>query len=314
MTSIGHSKKYIKVDHLNEEQQSILKNKRVKIDRLTSDINHLSKTLLQTEDASTWPKHVSPNTLSIFPDEKSWNSIKSVNINSDKHAFKDMSGLTWNTMKESMHLDSDVEDSYSEGSSPSTTRLDMNDMKIYGAMPMEDEIVVVKCKHCHKPVLANQFRVHLDQCKEAIGIEPEENDKSKQRSSYSDDEESVKKEPKTEDMAGKTLPVPIEKDDKKKAKKDIKEVREVKKKSMKQKAPLDLDKQCGVIQGPNNLPCTRSLTCKSHSMGLKRAVEGRSQAYDILLAAYQKKAIGRPNGKEIVKKKGKVLEAYGMNI
>ncbi|KAI8148787.1 SCA7, zinc-binding domain-containing protein [Fennellomyces sp. T-0311] len=59
-------------------------------------------------------------------------------------------------------------------------------------------------------------------------------------------------------------------------------------------APLDLDKQCGVIQGPNNTPCTRSLTCKSHSMGAKRAVAGRSQPYDVLLSAYQKKAIGRP--------------------
>lgn len=70
-------------------------------------------------------------------------------------------------------------------------------------------------------------------------------------------------------------------------------------------APLDLDKQCGVIQGQNNLPCTRSLTCKSHSMGAKRAVEGRSQKYDVLLQAYQKKSIGRPNGKEhVAKKKG----------
>lgn len=30
-------------------------------------------------------------------------------------------------------------------------------------------------------------------------------------------------------------------------------------------------------------------------MGAKRSVEGRSQPYDTLLAAYQKKSIGRPN-------------------
>lgn len=53
------------------------------------------------------------------------------------------------------------------------------------------------------------------------------------------------------------------------------------------------------------MPCTRSLTCKSHSMGAKRSVDGRSQPYDVLLAAYQKKSIGRPNGKEhLSKKKG----------
>lgn len=43
-------------------------------------------------------------------------------------------------------------------------------------------------------------------------------------------------------------------------------------------------------------PCTRSLTCKIHAMGAKRAVEGRTQPFNELLAAYQKKGIGRPQG------------------
>lgn len=51
---------------------------------------------------------------------------------------------------------------------------------------------------------------------------------------------------------------------------------------------IDLEKQCGVLL-PNGNLCSRSLTCKSHSMGAKRAVPGRSQPYDILLAHYQKK-------------------------
>lgn len=69
-----------------------------------------------------------------------------------------------------------------------------------------------------------------------------------------------------------------------------------------------------MIQGLNNMPCTRSLTCKSHSMGAKRAVDGRSQPYDVLLAAYQKKSIGRPNGKEHVsKKKGTKLRSFSLN-
>jgi len=56
----------------------------------------------------------------------------------------------------------------------------------------------------------------------------------------------------------------------------------------KPKAPVDVEKQCGVPL-PNGALCARSLTCKSHSMGAKRAVLGRSQPYDALLAAYQKK-------------------------
>ena len=53
-------------------------------------------------------------------------------------------------------------------------------------------------------------------------------------------------------------------------------------------APVDVEKRCGV-QLAHDAPCASSLTCKSHSMGAKRAVLGRSQPYDILLAAYQKK-------------------------
>lgn len=52
--------------------------------------------------------------------------------------------------------------------------------------------------------------------------------------------------------------------------------------------PVDVERQCGVLLA-NGMPCARSLTCKSHSMGAKRAVAGRSLPYDMLLAAYQKK-------------------------
>lgn len=68
------------------------------------------------------------------------------------------------------------------------------------------------------------------------------------------------------------------------AKKDKK----AKKTEVKPKGPVDVERQCGVPLPQGGL-CARSLTCKSHSMGSKRAVTGRSQPYDILLAQYQKK-------------------------
>lgn len=73
------------------------------------------------------------------------------------------------------------------------------------------------------------------------------------------------------------------KEPKKKKKKD-----EPKAKAAKPKGPVDVEKQCGV-QLPNGAQCARSLTCKSHSMGAKRAVPGRSLPYDMLLQQYQKK-------------------------
>lgn len=63
---------------------------------------------------------------------------------------------------------------------------------------------------------------------------------------------------------------------------------EPKPKAAKPKGPVDVERQCGVLT-PTGQPCARSLTCKTHSMGAKRAVPGRSLPYDMLLAAYQKK-------------------------
>lgn len=68
------------------------------------------------------------------------------------------------------------------------------------------------------------------------------------------------------------------------------------------KGPVDLDKQCGVIND-KNLPCSRSLTCKSHSMGAKRAVQGRSRPYDELLLDWNREH--NPNFVEPVKRETK---------
>ncbi|KAI9095153.1 SCA7, zinc-binding domain-containing protein [Phlyctochytrium arcticum] len=56
--------------------------------------------------------------------------------------------------------------------------------------------------------------------------------------------------------------------------------------------PIDLDKQCGV-RLDNGALCTRSITCKIHSVGAKRGVAGRSQQYDILFQEHQQRNLGR---------------------
>ncbi|KAI4207486.1 MAG: hypothetical protein LQ346_000531 [Caloplaca aetnensis] len=76
--------------------------------------------------------------------------------------------------------------------------------------------------------------------------------------------------------------------DKEPKKKKLKKDEPAKPKVSKPKGPVDVEKQCGVLL-PNGGYCARSLTCKSHSMGAKRAVPGRSMPYDFLLAQYQKK-------------------------
>jgi ataxin-7 len=48
------------------------------------------------------------------------------------------------------------------------------------------------------------------------------------------------------------------------------------------------DKHCGVWDADTKRHCTRALTCKSHSVLLKRKIEGRSRTFDELVAAHKK--------------------------
>ncbi|KAF2395527.1 SCA7-domain-containing protein [Trichodelitschia bisporula] len=52
------------------------------------------------------------------------------------------------------------------------------------------------------------------------------------------------------------------------------------------KGPVDIEKQCGVLL-TNGSQCPHSSTCKSHSWGAKRAVQGRSAPFDVLLQQHQ---------------------------
>lgn len=79
--------------------------------------------------------------------------------------------------------------------------------------------------------------------------------------------------------------------------------------------PLDYDRQCGVIND-KNLPCSRSLTCKTHTVGAKRAVQGRTRPYDELFIEWQR--AHNPNFKEPQPKREKEAKvattaASGMN-
>ncbi|CAG8542711.1 2435_t:CDS:2 [Ambispora gerdemannii] len=130
------------------------------------------------------------------------------------------------------------------------------------------------------------------------GVEPSDsgNSSSKRRASSPVREEGTKQPPE-------------------KKQKTKKEKEKKPKTNGRNKGPIDLDKQCGVVITLGAPPCTRSLTCKSHPMAAKRGVPGRSQPYDILLQQYQKKSIGRPQNNnqpgmknEIGKKDGAKIE------
>ncbi|XP_064422323.1 ataxin-7 isoform X3 [Latimeria chalumnae] len=52
---------------------------------------------------------------------------------------------------------------------------------------------------------------------------------------------------------------------------------------------FDPDIHCGVIDLETKKPCTRSLTCKTHSLSQRRAVQGRRKRFDVLLAEHKSK-------------------------
>lgn len=182
---------------------------------------------------------------------------------------------------------------------------------------MEDTPDTVQCKHCRRPVLRVKAPEHIKSClskkqeklkkkKEAKEAKDaalrrergegasqagDDNDISTskggaRKSALKGSEAGADDEGGLMKKAGKKRKAEGEPGDK--AVKTKKKKEEPKAKTAKPKGPVDVEKQCGVPL-PNGAQCARSLTCKSHSMGAKRAVPGRSLPYDMLLAQYQKK-------------------------
>ncbi|KIP10050.1 hypothetical protein PHLGIDRAFT_22566 [Phlebiopsis gigantea 11061_1 CR5-6] len=168
---------------------------------------------------------------------------------------------------------------------PQTHWLSARDMKVFGASPLSSTVGIVRCKDCQKPVLRSAMAEHAEQCvklrnaakKAGKGkAEPPVNGKKRK----ADDDEPPAEDP-SEPKKKKPLP---------------------KVTKGRTKGPVDLNRQCGVIND-KNLPCSRSLTCKSHSMGAKRAVAGRSRLYDDLLLDWNREH--NPNFVEPVKRESK---------
>ena len=198
---------------------------------------------------------------------------------------------------------------------------------VSASQPPADATEQTRCKHCKQPLAKSALQSHMKTCleqkkekaqkkkeaKEAAQREKEGKDNDKDGDLPADDASTVKlggeegndgissskniiKSAKKSSAKAAT-PGDPKKSKKRKAdaegdkepkKKKLKKDEPPKAKVQKPKGPVDVEKQCGVLL-PNGGYCARSLTCKSHSMGAKRSVPGRSLPYDVLLAQYQKK-------------------------
>ncbi|EED21941.1 beta-ketoacyl synthase (Cem1), putative [Talaromyces stipitatus ATCC 10500] len=201
----------------------------------------------------------------------------------------------------------------SPGGSPVLPQMDAKTIAAFpSGKPREEELETVICKHCKRPQLKTTAVEHIREClkakQEKARKKKEARDaKNQAKIADSKDGEDDDKDDdgiKGQKTAKKGAVKGMADDGPKKGKKrkaadgeDEKDGKEPKKKKKKEepkpkvpkpKGPVDVEKQCGVLL-PNGSMCARSLTCKSHSMGAKRAVPGRSLPYDMLLQAYQKK-------------------------
>lgn len=179
--------------------------------------------------------------------------------------------------------------------------------------PFEDAPEIVQCKHCKKPVLKLAATAHVRDClkkKQEKAQKKKEAKEAKDAALRKERNGGVSPDPSLDEEAGKRGTVSARKtaldgdgggkkvpgkkrkadddDDVKGPSAKKKKKEEAKPKGGKPKGPVDVEKQCGVVLA-NGQQCARSLTCKSHSMGAKRAVPGRSLPYDVLLNQYQKK-------------------------
>lgn len=178
--------------------------------------------------------------------------------------------------------------------------------------PRDDRLETLICKHCKRHVLKRTAKEHITGClkskqdkarkkKEAREAAARAKEKAERGDDKdTDDESEIKVDSKGGSARKSAVNTGAGDDGSKKSKKrkaDMEDDKEPKKKKKKEepkpkapkpKGPVDVEKQCGVTL-PNGAQCARSLTCKSHSMGAKRAVPGRSLPYDMLLQAYQKK-------------------------
>ncbi|KAF9247277.1 SCA7-domain-containing protein [Melanogaster broomeanus] len=199
-----------------------------------------------------------------------------------KRASHSPSPFSWDALTPPRHTTPPTEAQVAELPSPPTSWLSARDMKIFGAQPLRSEIGVVRCSDCDKPVLRSAISDHATNCNDIRSgkkwVKSKSADvelkKGKKRAAEGEevDDPSEPSKKKTKITKGRT------------------------------KGPVDYDKQCGVIND-KGLPCSRSLTCKAHSMGAKRAVQGRSKQYDELLLEWNR--ANNPNWVEPVKKETK---------
>lgn len=242
------------------------------------------------------------------------------------HCHSLLSGSSWSSFEENSPLDEpeamEVDENNGLGS-PEATRLHQEDMTLFGICPEQEEIVLVVCKECGRVVKAPAFLRHCELHHQKVIPVPTPSSPDLVTTSSSMVEtilqtgsrkgkphDSVITNQKIElmDVTVKIEEMPLtvpclnhgfssaavktEALNNVIAKRSPNEKVTSNKKSPRKQVPtrereFDADKHCGVWVAEHQKRCTRSLTCKTHALSLRRAVPGRRKPFDELLAEHK---------------------------
>ncbi|KAF9203624.1 hypothetical protein BGZ49_006215 [Haplosporangium sp. Z 27] len=313
---------------LNDRQNSLLMGQRKDIEDVESVILTSAQSLLGPETVNSYSGLVNPQTLSVFRDQDRWKKLTRGSSSNSTPLNNELlkTSTSWTGIRSQLDAEEYCElsekVSQSKSKTPTASRLEYKEMKTYGGMPMQDDIVVVTCNNCDKPIIPSAYKEHRAKCKasqaeasdDPLVIRTDLLDKKLDMPKTKKRKESTTmEEPETPSSTVEPSPPPTP--EKKPQEKKQKVVKAPKVKPPgRVKGPLDLDKQCGVVAIPGGTPCARSLTCKSHSMSSKRAVEGRTRPYDVLLGMYQKKPVPVKDEKAIRDSEIPLAEKEDVNV
>ena len=146
----------------------------------------------------------------------------------------------------------------------------------------DDEVLIpylqkeyVKCDVCLRIINPKRFVEHFDKCRKVYNQIPDRELIIEIPEEFKVEDDFSYELPKKEVASTNSpLKIPVKR----------KRPSSSQKKSKKSKV-LDLDRNCGVLT--ENGPCFRSITCKNHSVAMKRVVTGRSKPFEDLIALHQ---------------------------
>ncbi|KAJ2185362.1 SAGA complex subunit Sgf73, partial [Coemansia sp. RSA 522] len=276
------------MDKLTDEQRRTLKRRIETLRTLEQEIEELSAKRVPTVSRRTGNGVATAGALSMFGHSEDWRAVDRTAVEQFGRAPR----LTWEMLKKAVA----EEDKYQSKKNWSSTkgrgnrkapvarRLDAEVLKKLGIYPLQQFPTLARCASCSRQVNAHFLKEHQEQNCTVSKLEDklvrEEPKRTLKRAASEVDMEPAKKLTKKERLRAEKEKRERERDEKreqqrvekerKKRERDEKREKEL----AKAKLPLDLDRQCGVVVEAGSA-CTRSLTCKTHSMAMKRAVRGR---------------------------------------